>query len=145
MKLLPKLTLLAIGVSALPLAIAGYSSLYIGQGALRGAIEENELTVAKQVAGYAESHIDNLLSILRVDAKIFDLTRSSANEGPSPQALLKFLQLVYHQSDDFCAAAMFDEHGTLDRASPPTSRTRAATTPSAGTSRCGRPTSRASA
>jgi len=112
-KLLSKLTLLAIGVSALPLAIAGYSSLHIGQGALRGALEENELTVAKQVAGYAESHVDNLLSILRVDAKIFDLTRSGQDEGPSPQALLKFLQLVYHQSDDFCAAAMFDEHGTL--------------------------------
>jgi signal transduction histidine kinase len=112
-KLLSKLTLLAIGVSALPLAIAGYSSLHIGQSALRGALEENELTVAKQVAGYAESHVDNLLSILRVDAKIFDLTRSGQDEGPSPQALLKFLQLVYHQSDDFCAAAMFDEHGTL--------------------------------
>jgi two-component system, NtrC family, sensor kinase len=113
MKLLSKLTLLAIGVSVLPLGIAGYSSLHIGQGALRSALEENELTVAKQVAGYADSHIDNLLSILRVDAKIFDLTRSSANEGPSSEALLKFLQLVYHQSDDFCAAAMFDEHGTL--------------------------------
>jgi signal transduction histidine kinase len=113
MKLLSKLTLLAIGVSALPLGIAGYSSLHIGQGALRNALEENELTVAKQVAGYAESHIDNQLSILRVDAKIFDLTRSSANESPSSEALLKFLQLVYHQSDDFCAVAMFDEHGTL--------------------------------
>ena len=108
MKLLSKLTLLAIGVSVLPLAIAGYSSLHIGQSALRGSLEQNELTLAKQVAGYAESHIDNLLSILKVDAKIFDLTRSSENEGPSPQALLKFLQLVYHQSDDFCAAAMFD-------------------------------------
>ncbi len=113
MKLLSKLTLLAIGVSVLPLGIAGYSSLRIGQGALRSALEENELTVARQVAGYAETHVDNQLSILRVDAKIFDLTRSSANEKPSPEALLKFLQLVYHQSDDFCAVAMFDEHGTL--------------------------------
>jgi signal transduction histidine kinase len=113
MKLLSKLTLLAIGVSVLPLGIAGYSSLHIGQGALRSSLEENELTVAKQVAGYAESHIDNQLSILRVDAKIFDLTRSAANEKPSSEALLKFLQLVYHQSDDFCAVAMFDEHGTL--------------------------------
>jgi two-component system NtrC family sensor kinase len=113
MRLLSKLTLLAIGVSVLPLGIAGYSSLHIGQGALRNALQENELTVAKQVAGYAESHIDNQLSILRVDAKIFDLTRSSANESPSTEALLKFLQLVYHQSDDFCAVAMFDEHGTL--------------------------------
>jgi signal transduction histidine kinase len=112
-KLLTKLTLLALAVSALPIAIAGYFSLRIGQGALRGALEENELTVAKQVAGYASSHVDNLLSILRVDARIFDLTRSGQNEAPSAQALLKFLQLVYHQSDDFCAVAMFDEHGTL--------------------------------
>jgi two-component system NtrC family sensor kinase len=112
-KLLSKLTLLAIGVSVLPLAIAGYSSLRLGQNALRGALEENELTVAKQVAGYAARDIDNLLSILRVDAKIFDLTRSGQDQAPSPQALLKFLELVYHQSDDFCAAAMFDEHGTM--------------------------------
>jgi two-component system, NtrC family, sensor kinase len=112
-KLLSKLTLLAIGVSVLPLAIAGYSSLHIGQSALRGALEENELTLAKQVAGYAESHIDNLVSILRVDARIFDLTRSAGDDAPSAQGLLKFLQLVYHQSDDFCAVAMFDEHGTL--------------------------------
>jgi signal transduction histidine kinase len=111
MKLLSKLTLLAIGVSVLPLGIAGYSSLHIGQSALRGALEENELTLAKQVAGYAETYVDNLLSILRVDARIFDLTRSAGDVGPSPQALLKFLQLVYHQSDDFCAVAMFDEHG----------------------------------
>ena len=113
MKLLPKLTLLALAVSALPVAIAGYFSLRIGQAALRGALEENELTVAKQVAGYAASHVDNLLSILRVDARILDLTRSGQDEAPTPQALLKFLQLVYHQSDDFCAVAMFDEHGTL--------------------------------
>lgn len=113
MKLITKLTLLALAVSALPLAIAGYSSWRIGRDALRGALEENELTVAKQVASYAGSYIDNLLSILRVDARIFDLTRSGQNEAPSPQALLKFLQLVYHQSDDFCAVAMFDEHGAL--------------------------------
>ena len=113
MKLLTKLTLLALAVSALPVALAGYFSLRIGQGALRGALEENELTVAKQVAGYASSYVDNLLSILRVDARIFDLTRSGQDQAPSPQALLKFLQLVYHQSDDFCAVAMFDEHGTL--------------------------------
>src|SRR6185312_8814254 len=113
MKLLSKLTLLAIGVSVLPLAIAGYSSLHIGQNALRGALEENELTLAKQVAGYAESYVDNLTSILRVDARIFDLTRGAGDDAPSAQGLLKFLQLVYHQSDDFCAVAMFDEHGTL--------------------------------
>ena len=110
MRLLLKLTLLSLGVSAIPLAIAGYSSLRIGQNALRRAIEENELTVAKQVAEHAASEIGNVLSILRVDARIFDLTRSGT-DAPTPQGLLKFLQLVYHQSDDFCAVAMFDEHG----------------------------------
>jgi two-component system, NtrC family, sensor kinase len=111
-KLRPKLTLLALGVSAVPLAIAGYWSLRIGQNALRGAIEENELTVARQVAEHAASEIGNLLSVLRTDSRIFDLTRSAPQEAPSAQGLLKFLQLVYHQSDDFCAIAMFDEHGT---------------------------------
>jgi signal transduction histidine kinase len=112
LKLRPKLTLLALGVSAVPLAIAGYWSLRIGQGALRAAIEDNELTVAKQVADHASSEIGNLLSILRTDARIFDLTRAGPGEAPTAQGLLKFLQLVYHQSDDFCAVAMFDEHGT---------------------------------
>jgi two-component system NtrC family sensor kinase len=112
-KLLTKLTLLALAISALPVAIAGYSSLRIGQSALRGALEENELTVAKQVAGYADSYVNNLLSILQVDARIFDHTRPTGTDAMSPQLLLKFLQLVYHQSDDICAVAMFDEHGTL--------------------------------
>jgi hypothetical protein len=112
-KLLTKLTLLALAVSALPVALAGYFSLRIGQRALRGALEQNELRVAKQVAGYASSHIENILSMLRVDARILDLTRSAQNEPPSPQALNQVLWLVYHQNDDFCAVAMFDEHGAL--------------------------------
>jgi two-component system, NtrC family, sensor kinase len=111
MKLLSKLTLLSLGVSAIPLAIAGYSSLRIGQGALRGAIEDNELAVAKQVADHVGGELQHLASILRVDAHIFDLTRSG-QAPPTPQGLLKFLQLVYHQSDDFCAIALFDEHGS---------------------------------
>ncbi|HET6150451.1 MAG TPA: ATP-binding protein [Polyangia bacterium] len=110
MKLLSKLTLLSLGVSAIPLAIAGYSSLRIGQGALRGAIEDNELAVAKQVADHVGGELHHLASILRVDAHIFDLTRSG-EAPPTAQGLLKFLQLVYHQSDDFCAIALFDEHG----------------------------------
>jgi two-component system NtrC family sensor kinase len=110
MKLLSKLTLLSLGVSAIPLAIAGYSSLRIGQSALRNAIEQNELTVARQVAEYAGGELRHLSSILRVDARIFDLTRLG-QDAPNGQGLLKFLQLVYHQSDDFCAVAMFDEHG----------------------------------
>ncbi|HXU04506.1 MAG TPA: ATP-binding protein [Polyangia bacterium] len=113
MRLRAKLTLLALAVSALPVALAGYQSLSIGQRALRGALEQNELTVAKQVAGYAASHVDNMLSMLRVDARILDLTRSAQNEPPSPQALNQVLWLVYHQNDDFCAVAMFDEHGAL--------------------------------
>jgi len=112
-KLRTKLTLLALAVSALRVALTGYWSLRIGRGALRTLVEENELTVAKQVAGYASSHVDNMLSMLRVDARILDLTRSAQNEPPSLQALNQVLWLVYHQNDDFCAVAMFDEHGAL--------------------------------
>jgi two-component system NtrC family sensor kinase len=112
-RLRTKLTLLALAVSALPVALTGYWSLRIGQGALRNLLEENELTVAKQVAGYASSHVENMLSMLRVDARILDLTRSAKNEPPSAQALNQVLWLVYHQNDDFCAVAMFDEHGSL--------------------------------
>jgi signal transduction histidine kinase len=111
MKLLSKLTLLSLGVSAIPLAIAGYSSLRIGQVALRGAIEDNELTVAQQVADHVGADLQHLSSILRVDARIFDLT-GSGQDALTPEGLLKFLQLVYHQSDDFCAIALFDEHGS---------------------------------
>jgi len=112
-RLRTKLTLLALAVSALPVALTGYWSLRIGQGALRNLLEENELTVAKQVAGYASSHVENMLSMLRVDARILDLTRSAKNEPPSAQALNQVLWIVYHQNDDFCAVAMFDEHGSL--------------------------------
>jgi signal transduction histidine kinase len=110
-KLRPKLTLLALGVSAVPLAIAATQWLSIGRSALRESIEENELTVAKQVAEHAGDEVGNLLATLRTDAHIFDLTRGGPGDAPSAQGLLKFLQLVYHQSDDFCAIAMFDEHG----------------------------------
>ena len=113
MRLRTKLTLLALAFTALPVAIAGYSSLRIGQNILRRSLEQNELMVAKQVAGYAASHVENILSMLRVDARILDLTRSAQNEPPSAQALNQVLWLVYHQNDDFCAVAMFDEHGAL--------------------------------
>ena len=42
MKLLPKFALLSIGVAAVPLAIAGYSSIRVSQAALREAIEDHE-------------------------------------------------------------------------------------------------------
>ena len=113
MKLLTKLTLLALAISALPVGIAGYSSLRIGQNALRGALEENELTVAKQVAGYAAATSTTCCRSCRSTPASSIYTRPTASESMSPQLLLKFLQLVYHQSDDICAVAMFDEHGTL--------------------------------
>jgi len=105
-----KLTLLSLGVSAVPLAIAGYSSTTIGRSAVRRAIEENELMVARQVSSYVGNEVHHMLDTLRVDARIFDLTRAG-EKAPSEEALVKFLQFVYHQSDSFTAVAMFDEHG----------------------------------
>ena len=112
MKLLSKLTLLALGISSVPLAIDGYSSYRIGQAAVRAAVDESGLQMARQVVQYVSSEIGHLLDTLRVDSRVLDLTRSG-DEAPTPQGIAKFLQLVYHQSDAFCAVALFDERAEL--------------------------------
>ncbi|HEY4183462.1 MAG TPA: hypothetical protein VGP07_00270, partial [Polyangia bacterium] len=65
-RLLAKLTLLALGVSLLPLLIVGYSSYRIGQGAVRAAVDESELQMARQVAQHVSTELDHLLDTLRV-------------------------------------------------------------------------------
>jgi two-component system, NtrC family, sensor kinase len=111
-KLLPKLALLSIGVAAVPLAIAGYSSIRVSQAALREAIEGHEVLLARQIAEYVSSQLGNLRATMAVETRILDLTRVG-DELPSSEALRKFLQLVYHQSDDFSVVAMLDKQGKL--------------------------------
>ena len=109
MKLRTKLTLLALGVSSIPLAIEGYHSFRISQAAVRAAVDESQLQVARQVGQYVSSEIDRMVDTLRVDARVFDLTRAG-EEAPTAQGIAKFLQLVYHQSESFCAVALLDDH-----------------------------------
>jgi signal transduction histidine kinase len=111
-RLLAKLTLLALGVSLLPLLIVGYSSYRIGQGAVRAAVDESELQMARQVAQHVSTELDHLLDTLRVDSRVLDLTRAGEN-APTREGVAKFLQLVYHQSNAFTAVALFDEKATL--------------------------------
>ena len=110
MKLLPKLALLSIGVAAVPLAIAGYSSIRVSQSALREAIQGHEFLLARQISEYVSSQLGNLRATMAVETRILDLTRVAGNL-PSDEALRKFLQLVYHQSDDFSIVAMLDKAG----------------------------------
>jgi len=110
MKLLPKFALLSIGVAAVPLAIAGYSSIRVSQAALREAIYGHEVLLARQISEYVSSHLSNLQSTLSVETRILDLTRVGG-ALPTAQALRKFLQLVYHQSDDFSVVALLDTEG----------------------------------
>jgi two-component system, NtrC family, sensor kinase len=110
MKLLPKLALLSIGVAAVPLAIAGYSSIRVSQAALREAIEGHEVLLARQIAEYVTSQLGNLRATMAVETRILDLTRIG-DQLPSNEALRKFLQLVYHQSDDFSVVALLDKQG----------------------------------
>ena len=112
LRLLAKLTLLALGVSALPLLIVGYSSYRIGQAAVRGAVDESELQLARQAAQHISTELDHLVDILRVDSRILDLTRAG-EEAPTREGVAKFLQLVYHQSGAFTAVALFDDQATL--------------------------------
>ena len=110
MKLLPKFALLSIGVAAVPLAIAGYSSIRVSQAALREAIEGHEVLLARQISEYVSSQLGNLRSTMAVETRILDLTRIGGRL-PSDEALRKFLHLVYHQSDDFSVVAMLDRNG----------------------------------
>ncbi len=110
MKLLPKLALLSIGVAAVPLAIAGYSSIRVSQAALRDAIEGHEVLLARQIAEYVSSQLGNLRSTMAVETRILDLTRIGGSL-PEEEALRKFLHLVYHQSDDFSIIALLDRDG----------------------------------
>jgi len=109
-KLLPKLALLSIGVAAVPLAIAGYSSIRVSQAALREAIEGHEVLLARQIAEYVSSQLGNLRATMAIETRILDLTRVG-DSLPPEEALRKFLQLVYHQSDDFSIVAMLDKNG----------------------------------
>ena len=110
MKLLPKFALLSIGVAAVPLAIAGYSSIRVSREALRDAIEDHEVLLARQISEYVSSHLTNLQATMSVETRILDLTRVGGTL-PTAEALRKFLQLVYHQSDDFSVVALLDAEG----------------------------------
>jgi signal transduction histidine kinase len=108
LKLLPKLTFLALGISSVPLAIGGYSAYRIGESALRASIDESELQIARQVGQHISSELDHAFDTLRVDSRILEVTRSG-DEPASARGIAKFLQLVYHQNDAFCAVALLNE------------------------------------
>jgi two-component system NtrC family sensor kinase len=110
MKLLPKFALLSIGVAAVPLAIAGYSSIRVSRTALGEAIKDHEVLLARQISEYVSSHLANLQSTMSVETRILDLTRIGG-ALPTYEALRKFLQLVYHQSDDFSVVALLGTEG----------------------------------
>jgi two-component system, NtrC family, sensor kinase len=109
-KLLPKFALLSIGVAAVPLAIAGYSSIRVSQAALREAIEGHEVLLARQISEYVSSQLGSLRATMAVETRILDLTRVGGSL-PADEALRKFLHLVYHQSDDFSLVALLDKTG----------------------------------
>jgi two-component system NtrC family sensor kinase len=111
LKLLPKFALLSFGVSAVPLAVAGLSATRISQEALRESIEDQEQLVALNVAAYVSTHVGNLLEVLRIE------TRVVHGGLPEGELLTKFLQLVYHQSDDFSAVFAVGER--LQMLAPP--------------------------
>ena len=112
MKLLPKFALLSFGVSAVPLAVAGLSATRISQEALRESIEDQEQLVALNVAAYVSTHVGNLLEVLRIQ------THVPRGGLPAGEMLSKFLQLVYHQNDDFTAVFALSEQGQM--LAPPT-------------------------
>jgi signal transduction histidine kinase len=110
MKLRWKFALLSASVSAIPMAIAGYSSGRIGQDAIGRVIEDHEQTVARQVASNVTERLRALVNTLQIEASVLDLTRGG-QQLPPIETISKFLQLVYHQSVDFTIVGMYDDQG----------------------------------
>jgi len=110
LKLLPKFALLSIGMAAVPLAIAGYSSIRVSQAALRDAIDDHEVLLAHQISEYVSSQLSNLQATVSVETRVLDLTRVKGALSTF-EAMRKFLQLVYHQSDDFSIVALLGTQG----------------------------------
>ena len=58
--------------------------------------------IARQVSEFTASHLGNVHSTLGIETRILRLVKSPSG-APSNEALQKFLQLVYHQSDEISA------------------------------------------
>jgi len=110
MKLRWKFALLSVGVCAIPMAIAGFSAARIGQSAIRQSIEEQEQTVAQQFSEYVSDQLDVVLTTLRVEARVLDVT-AEGKALPSRETLTKFLQFVYQQRPDFSIVGIYDARG----------------------------------
>ncbi|MDZ4695647.1 MAG: ATP-binding protein [Deltaproteobacteria bacterium] len=110
MKLRWKFAWMSVGVCAIPMAIAGLSAARIGQSAIRQSIEEQEQTVARQFAEYVADQLDVVLTTLRVEARVLDVT-SDGKSLPARETLTKFLQFVYQQRPDFSIIGIYDTRG----------------------------------
>ena len=110
MKLRAKFVITAVAVCAIPMAVAGYFAGRIGQSAIRDAIEAQEQTVAVQVADYVAGEMASIVDMLRIQARILDLTQRGT-EVPTAERLQKFLQFIYHQKEVFSVVGVYSQDG----------------------------------
>ncbi len=111
MKLLPKFALLSLGVAAIPLGIAGVSSFRISRDSLFEAIRSHERLVADQGAEFVSVHLEHLRGTLLAEGRVLDRSHARASLGKDAVVLAKFLQLIYHQNDDFSAVLAVNDKG----------------------------------
>ena len=110
MKLRAKFVITAVAVCVITMAVAGYFAGRIGQSAIRDAIEAQEQTVAIQVADYVAGEMAATVEMLRIQARILDLTQRGT-EIPTPERLQKFLQFIYHQKEVFSVVGVYTQDG----------------------------------
>jgi two-component system NtrC family sensor kinase len=106
-KLLPKFALLSLGVAAVPLAIAGLSSVQVNRQSLREASRAHDELVAVDVANLVAMRFGHLIDVLGAQVRVLTASEGQADLLPG------FLNLLYHQSDDFSAVFALDPAGTV--------------------------------
>jgi signal transduction histidine kinase len=106
-KLLPKFALLSLGVAAVPLAIAGLSSVQVNRQSLQAASRAHDEMVAIDVANLVTMRFGHLIDVLGAQARVLTATQAAPDLVPG------FLNLLYHQSDDFSAVFALDGAGNV--------------------------------
>ncbi|MBI4509571.1 MAG: HAMP domain-containing protein, partial [Deltaproteobacteria bacterium] len=106
MRLQPKLTLGILAASAVPLALAGFTSARLSERALRERILGDHEKLAKNAAEGVARFFDGILDSLSVYPQLRDL------ETASPEVTTGVLRLAYRSHDEIAIVALLSEDGT---------------------------------
>ena len=105
MRLAQKLILFALAVALIPLAATGFSSIRIGEAALRSRITDHQRAAAVAVAAKVSQAVEELAKRLATVMELVDV------ETLSDEEKVGLVRMLYRQSDDVSLAVLVSSEG----------------------------------